>query len=143
MALGAPVAQRLVPSRGSTAMSTWGKSALGAWVAKPTLSPIYNMGAWSRSPSPMTMVPSICTESMVLHMASTVISSALWPSPKPMVRAAAIAAVSTTRRNSRLSCASMDDLRMVQDYLNGAHDRASAENSRLLPRREVAITELL
>ena len=108
MAFGAPVAQRFVPSSGSTAMSTCGKCALGAWVARPTFSPIYSMGASSRSPSPMTIVPSICTVSMVLRIASTVISSALWPSPKPMVRAAAIAAVSTTRKNSRLSCASMD-----------------------------------
>src|SRR5215470_11285795 len=44
---------------------------------------------------------------MVLRMASTATSSALWRSPNPMVRAAAIAAFSTTRRNSKLSCASI------------------------------------
>src|SRR5215470_392890 len=65
------------------------------------------MGASSRSPSPMTIMPSICSESMVLRIASTATSSALWRSPKPMVRAAAMAAFSTTRRNSRLSCASI------------------------------------
>src|ERR1700751_5904428 len=65
------------------------------------------MGASSRSPSPMTMVPSICTASMVLRIASTASSSALWRSPNPMVRAAAIAPFSTTRKNSRLSCSSM------------------------------------
>src|SRR5690348_12266580 len=65
------------------------------------------MGASSRSPSPMTMVPSISTWSMVLRMASTATSSALWRSPKPMVRAAAMAPFSTTRRNSRLSCSSI------------------------------------
>src|SRR5215475_416535 len=52
-------------------------------------------------------MPSICSESMVLRMASTATSSALWRSPKPMVRAEAMAAFSTTRRNSRLSCASI------------------------------------
>src|ERR1700730_302054 len=142
MALGAPVAQRLGPSSGSTAMSTCGKRALGAWVAKPTFSPIYNMGASSRSPSPMTMVPSICTESMVLRMASTVISSALWPSPKPMVRAAAMAAVSTTRRNSKLSCASMRAPDCPRDTWTEANDRASAGNRQSV-RQEVTITELL
>src|SRR6266403_3638717 len=55
----------------------------------------------------MTMVPSICTASIVLRIASTATSSALWRSPNPMVRAAAIAPFSTTRRNSRLSCSSM------------------------------------
>src|SRR5258708_13950368 len=44
---------------------------------------------------------------MVLRMASTATSSALWRSPKPMGRAAAMAAFSTTRRNSRLSCSSI------------------------------------
>src|SRR5882762_10901639 len=55
----------------------------------------------------MTMVPSICTASIVLRIASTATSSALWRSPNPMVRAAAMAPFSTTRKNSRLSCSSM------------------------------------
>src|SRR5690349_20121213 len=88
-------------------MSTSGNSALGACVAKPTFSPIYSIGASSRSPSPITIVPSICTASIVLRMASTATSSALCRSPKPIVRAAAIAPFSTTRRNSRLSCSSI------------------------------------
>src|SRR6266436_6062792 len=107
IAPAAPVAQRLVPSSGSTAMSTSGNSAFGACVAKPTFSPMYSIGASSRSPSPMTMVPSISTASMVLRIASTATSSALCRSPNPIVRAAAIAPFSTTRRNSRLSCSSM------------------------------------
>src|SRR5260370_2922969 len=40
IAPAAPVAHRLVPSSGSTAMSTSGKSAFGACVANPTFSPM-------------------------------------------------------------------------------------------------------
>jgi len=40
MAFGAPVAQRFVPSRGSTAISTEGKRDLGACWARPTFSPM-------------------------------------------------------------------------------------------------------
>ena len=110
IAFGAPVAHKFVPSSGSTAISTCGNSAFGACVARPTFSPIYNIGASSRSPSPITTVPSISTESIVLRMASTATSSALCRSPNPIVRAAAIAAFSTTRKKSRLSCSSMNSL---------------------------------
>src|SRR5215470_14081765 len=61
------------------------------------------MGASSRSPSPITMVPRIGTLSMVLRMASVATWSALWRSPKPMVWAEAMAASSTTRTNSSAS----------------------------------------
>jgi acetyl-CoA carboxylase biotin carboxyl carrier protein len=37
----------------------------------PTFSPMYSIGASSRSPSPMTMVPSIGTVSMTARIAST------------------------------------------------------------------------
>src|SRR6266436_4883158 len=107
MAFAAPVAQRFVPSSGSTAMSTCGNNAFGACVPSPTFSPMYNIGASSRSPSPITIVPSISTESIVLRIASTATSSAWCRSPNPMVRAAAIAAFSTTRKKSRLSCSSI------------------------------------
>src|SRR4030042_1802075 len=46
MALYPPADTMFVPSRGSTAMSTVGVSAA------PTSSPMYSMGASSRSPSP-------------------------------------------------------------------------------------------
>src|SRR5438128_1778184 len=59
------------------------------------------MGASSRSPSPMTMVPSMSTLSISLRMASTATWSAYLRSPWPMVRAAAMAARSTTLTNSR------------------------------------------
>ncbi len=103
----APVAHKFVPSSGSTAISTAGKFNFGACVASPTFSPIYNIGASSRSPSPITMVPSICSESIVLRIASTATSSARCRSPNPIVRAAAIAPFSTTRKNSKLSSASI------------------------------------
>jgi hypothetical protein len=37
----------------------------------PTFSPMYSIGASSRSPSPMTIVPSIGTVSSSLRIAST------------------------------------------------------------------------
>src|SRR5439155_24068138 len=69
IAPGPPVAQRLVPSSGSTAISTSGTSVPSGNSA-PTFSPIYSMGASSRSPSPITIVPRIGIASMVLRMAS-------------------------------------------------------------------------
>src|SRR6186997_2822227 len=59
------------------------------------------MGASSRSPSPITMVPSMSTDSISLRMASTATWSAYLRSPWPMVRAAAMAPRSTTLTNSR------------------------------------------
>ena len=72
---GAPVAHRLVPSSGSTAISTSGTSVPSGNSA-PTFSPMYSMGASSRSPSPITMVPRMGIESMVLRMASVATWSA-------------------------------------------------------------------
>src|SRR5580704_13242245 len=57
------------------------------------------MGASSRSPSPITMVPRMGIESMVWRMASVATWSDNFRSPWPMVWAEAIAATSTTRRN--------------------------------------------
>src|SRR5436190_14870530 len=67
----------------------------------PTFSPMKSMGASSRSPSPITIVPSMSTVSISLRMASTATWSAYLRSPWPMVRAAAMAARSTTLTNSR------------------------------------------
>src|SRR5258707_5284677 len=53
IAPGIPLAQRVVPSSGSTAISTFGPLLL------PTFSPMKSIGALSRSPSPIAMVPSI------------------------------------------------------------------------------------
>src|SRR5277367_1631875 len=92
---------------GSTAMSTLGYSRLLSRTAAPTFSPMKSMGASSRSPSPMTMVPSMPTRSISARMASTAAWSEPERSPWPMVRAEAMAAFSTVRRNSRLSSFSM------------------------------------
>src|SRR4029450_10599843 len=94
IALLEPVAQRFVPSRGSTAMST-------AKPPLPTFSPMNSMGASSRSPSPITMVPSMSTLSISRRMASTATWSEYLRSPWPIVWAQAMAAVSTTLTNSR------------------------------------------
>ena len=57
------------------------------------------MGASSRSPSPMTICPCMGIESIVRRMDSTATLSESSRSPRPMVRAEAIAAFSTTRIN--------------------------------------------
>ena len=86
-------------------------SMSGTWVlsgkSAPTFSPIYNMGASSRSPSPMTMDPRIGTVSIVWRMVSVAIRSDRTASPNPIVLAEAIAAFSTTRSNSRARSLSM------------------------------------
>ena len=61
---------------------------------------MYSIGASSRSPSPMTMVPSIGTVSISVRIASTATWSDRCRSPWPIVCAQAMAACSTTRRNS-------------------------------------------
>src|SRR5947207_15498903 len=93
-----PVEHRLVPSSGSTAISTVNTAppSLDAGAA-PTFSPIYSMGARSRSPSPITIVPSIAIVSRQRRMDSTAAWSDALASPIPMVRADAMAASSTTR----------------------------------------------
>ncbi len=101
MAPAAPVAHRLVPSSGSTAMSTASPPCL------PTFSPMKSMGASSRSPSPITIVPSTSTLSSSRRMASTAAASEPLRSPRPMVRADAIAARSTTLTNSNARSAAI------------------------------------
>ena len=59
------------------------------------------MGASSFSPSPITTTPSIATAPKTKRMASTAARSAAFLSPRPAQRAAAIAAASVTRINSR------------------------------------------
>ena len=64
------LAQRLVPSQGSTAKSTPGPFPL------PTSSPMYNIGASSRSPSPITIFPFISILPIRNLIASTAAASA-------------------------------------------------------------------
>src|SRR5215217_981234 len=59
------------------------------------------MGALSFSPSPITTTPVIETEPSTWRMASTAAWSTASLSPKPILRAAAMAAASVTRTSSR------------------------------------------
>jgi hypothetical protein len=65
IAFGPPVAVIVVPSSGSSAMSTLGP------LPEPTRSPMYRIGASSRSPSPITTVPSMSSTLSAWRMAST------------------------------------------------------------------------
>ena len=89
-----PSAVGVVPSMGSTAMSVSGGEP------SPMRSPLKSMGALSFSPSPMTTMPSICTEASTTRMASTAAPSAPILSPRPIQRLAAMAAASVVRTNS-------------------------------------------
>src|SRR3954466_4702002 len=95
-AFGPPVAVMVVPSSGSSAMSTSGSAASPF----PTFSPMYSIGASSRSPSPMTMVPRMFSWLNAFRIASTAAWSASFSSPRPITRADAIAAASVSRTAS-------------------------------------------
>src|SRR4051794_6255601 len=89
-----PRAVSVVPSSGSTAMSTLGG------LPSPISSPLKSIGASSFSPSPMTTTPSIWTVSSIRRIASTAAPSAVSFSPRPTQRAAASAPYSVTRTSS-------------------------------------------
>ena len=89
-----PLEVSVVPSIGSTAMSTCGL------VPSPTTSPLNNIGASSFSPSPMMTVPVMLTVPRIRRMASTAAPSAPSLSPRPTHLAAAIAAASVVRTSS-------------------------------------------
>src|SRR6266481_323735 len=91
IAPGMFLAQSVVPSSGSTAISTCGPALM------PTFSPIYSIGASSRSPSPITTVPSIGNLLSSRRIASTAAWSAAFSLPWPRNRAADTAARSVTR----------------------------------------------
>jgi len=94
MAPGSPLDNRVVPSMGSTAMSTWGGEPA------PTRSPMYSIGASSFSPSPITTTPSMEMEFKVNRMASTADWSTDSLSPMPIKRTPPIAAASVARTRS-------------------------------------------
>src|ERR1700733_15233650 len=94
MALGMPLLISVVPSTGSTAKSQSGPSPL------PTSSPLYSIGSWSFSPSPITTTPRIDTEFTSSRIASTAARSPPSLSPRPTQRPAAIAPASVTRTSS-------------------------------------------
>src|SRR5947208_1681271 len=93
-ALAPPLAVIVVPSSGSSAMSILGPCPV------PTVSPIYSIGASSRSPSPITTVPSIDRLFSACRIASTAAWSAAFSSPRPISREADNAASSVTRTAS-------------------------------------------
>src|SRR6202163_2830577 len=85
------LAHSVVPSSGSTAISTCGP------VFSPTFSPMNSIGASSRSPSPITTVPWIGSLLSSRRIASTAAWSAAFSLPWPRSRAADTAARSVTR----------------------------------------------
>src|ERR1700732_3158451 len=91
IATGMFLAHGVVPSSGSTAMSTLGPALM------PTFSPMNSIGASSRSPSPITIVPSIGSLLSSRRIASTAAWSAAFSLPWPRSRAADTAARSVTR----------------------------------------------
>src|ERR1700682_5911012 len=84
-------AHSVVPSSGSTAISTFGPAF------NPTFSPMNSIGASSRSPSPITIVPSIGSLLSSRRIASTAAWSAAFSLPWPRSLAADTAARSVTR----------------------------------------------
>src|ERR1700748_2426820 len=88
---GMALAHSVVPSSGSTAMSTLGPAL------RPTFSPMNSIGASSRSPSPITIVPSIGSLLSSRRIASTAAWSAAFSLPWPRSRAADTAGRSGTR----------------------------------------------
>ena len=91
IAPGMFLAHSVVPSSGSTAISTCGPALM------PTFSPMNSIGASSRSPSPITTVPSIGSLLSSRRIASTAAWSAAFSLPWPRSRAADTAARSVTR----------------------------------------------
>src|SRR3954470_21293298 len=112
MALFWPREVRVVPSMGSTAMSTAGPPA-------PISSPLKSIGASSFSPSPMTTMPSIGTEFRTRRIASTAAPSAPFLSPRPNQRPPASAAASVARARSmaRLRSGGWGAGSIVRSYL--------------------------
>src|ERR1035437_7589777 len=86
IAPGMSLAHSVVPSSGSTAISTCGPALM------PTFSPMNSIGASSRSPSPITTVPSIGSLLSSRRIASTAAGSAAFSLPWPRSRAADTAA---------------------------------------------------
>ena len=103
-AFGIALAVRVVPSSGSSAMSTSGPAPV------PTSSPMNSIGASSRSPSPMTIVPAMSSMLSCVRMASTAAWSAAFSSPRPISLADAMAAASETRASPSDSMRSLKSI---------------------------------
>ena len=117
IAFGNPFATREVPSTGSTAISTFATPSCPF----PTTSPIYNIGASSISPSPITTVPSIGSSLNIDLIASTAAPSAPFLSPFPKKYEERIAAASVTLTKFKvkfLSIVSSYYLTLSQSFKN-------------------------
>src|SRR5713226_8513158 len=114
IAFGWPSAVNRVPSSGSTATSTCGP------VPSPTGSPLKSIGASSFSPSPITTMPSIETESSIARIPSTAAWSAAILLPRPTQRPAPSAAASVTRTSSSARFRS-GGLALIGQPLSGKH----------------------
>ena len=102
IAFGAPVAQRFVPSSGSTAMSTFGRHAPSTCSFAAEADLLADVEHRRLVALPFADHDRAVDRHRVEHlrMASTAAWSDLWRSPWPIVWAQAIAACSTTRRKS-------------------------------------------
>src|SRR3954452_17297510 len=124
IAPGIALAHSVVPSSGSTAISTFGPAFM------PTFSPMNSIGASSRSPSPITTVPSIGSLLSSRRIASTAAWSAAFSLPWPRSRAADTAArsvtrtISSVRMRSSNSCGGTEiwlDIGIVSLHFISAH----------------------
>ena len=113
IAPGIPSAVSRVPSIGSTATSTSGPKPA------PTRSLLKSIGASSFSPSPITTMPCIVTVLIMRRIGSTAAASAAFLSPRPIQRAAPIAADSVTRTSSsaRFRSGTVGSLTLLTDPL--------------------------
>src|SRR6056297_965868 len=106
-AFGMSLAVSVVPSSGSSAMSTPGPLPV------PTSSPMNSIGASSRSPSPITTTPEISSRFNCSRIAFTAAWSAAFSSPRPIRSTVAIAACSATRARPRDSMRSLKSVGAV------------------------------
>src|SRR5262245_34727399 len=123
-------AHSVVPSGGSPAISTCGPAS------SPPFSPMNNIGASSRSPSPITTVPSIGSLLSSRRIASTAAWSAAFSWPWPRSRAADTAARSVTRTISSVRMRSSNSC-------GGTEICVDISNTPQSPRRSVRSAPLI
>src|SRR5438874_6214399 len=102
------------------------------------------MGASSRSPSPMTMVPRMFIWLNALRMASTAAWSANFSSPRPITRADAIEAASVSRTASSPMFLSMCALQGFQEPFRRPRGLAVLAHADMngMPQREHFVTSV-
>src|SRR5713226_2723976 len=102
------------------------------------------MGASSRSPSPITMVPRMCNSLNALRMASTAAWSASFSSPRPITRAEAIEAASVSRTASSPMFLSMRCLQSLHQPVRRAGRLAVLVHADVhrMPQRQHFVTSV-